>query len=149
MSIVKFSIITNGTGAALTTTANQYLSGDISSIEIYARIFAAADVGAGAGQTQHAGGCLLVSINAGFIVEASHAFYKKNGVWRKEATNLQSANNPYSTTALSRSADYKSLLIRDFAAHADGRIAADDHVIVQLKIGSKAAADLTIPLWNA
>jgi hypothetical protein len=145
----KFFIIQNTTGAVLTSTGSDYLKGNPASIEQFARVFAAEDVGANAGQTQHAAGCLLISIENGYIVEASHAFYKKDGVWRKEATNLQSANNPYSLTGLSRSDDYKKLYIRDFAAHADGRIAATDHVVVQMKIGTEAAAKEATLLWNA
>lgn len=147
--MIKCFIIQNTTGAVLTTTGDQYKKGNPASLEQFARVFAAADVGANAGQTQNANGCLLISIDSGYIVVATHAFYKKNGVWRKEATNLQTANNPYSTTALSRSDDYKKLYIRDFAAHADGRIAADDHVIVTMKIGTKDQAIETTILWNA
>lgn len=66
----RYKSVTNGTGAALTVAGVDQTDGNDRLVRTVVRPYAAADIGAGAGQTQNAGGCIIDALPVGTNVLA-------------------------------------------------------------------------------
>jgi hypothetical protein len=69
-TVVRYATVTNTTGAALTSAL--LVDGKEYALRSVKRTFVAADIGAGAGQTQHANGCLIAQFSGCFIKDVVH-----------------------------------------------------------------------------
>jgi hypothetical protein len=69
-SVIRYGAVTNTTGAVLTSAL--LVDGKEYSLRAVKRTFAVADIGANAGQTQHAAGCLVAQFSGCFIKDVIH-----------------------------------------------------------------------------
>lgn len=154
-SVVRYTLIQNGTGAAL-TSANAD-SGDDFSAQIVKRIFVAADIGTGAGQLKDASnptvGCLVAQFRGSRVMDV-----KISLPYRASAATVTVFRDPVVGTAANTSklgyrvaydakTGISSVYVLDRAAAAPGAIVADDWIFITPLIGSSANTNVNaLPL---
>jgi len=133
---VRYKLVTNTTGAALTAAGVPAGDGDDKLYRVIERVFAAADIGNGAGQTQNAGGCIVDVLPAGtnaLILEG--AAYKVNAGAARRLDNLTLAAGAQ-IASLSYSIDANNAVrVVDAGNNATVQLAANDYVVIKLTIG--------------
>ena len=123
MAILRQAVITNTTGGVLTTALLE--DGQDYKLLSIKRILAAADIGEDPGQTQHAGGCLIGSIEGGHMVDILWAdVLRTSDSWQHKIPDLIKEGYQIKNKV--------SLYIYDI----DKKIAPDDVVHVGVIIGA-------------
>lgn len=146
-SVVRYTLIQNATGAAL-TSANAD-SGDDFADQTVKRIFVAADIGTGAGQLKDASdptvGCLVAQFKGSRIMDV-----KISLPYRASTATNRIFNDPIVGTAANTSKlgyrvsyDAKSgtsnVYVLDRAADAPGVIAAGDWIFITPLMGNSSS----------
>lgn len=142
-SVIRYTTIVNSTGAVLTPETGLVTSGKEGSDKLFRRVFSAADVGTGAGQTRDGTdptmGCLLVSITGATIKGVFG-----DGLYRPTAaTNATFDRRLYATVTpqvviygFRISPDGKSVYILDSGSAAATQIAVNDYLTFSLVVGN-------------
>lgn len=136
VQIVRHVELSNTTGAAIVVGgASTKIGQDYSEINLR-RTLAAADVGTGAGQTQHAQGMIFAEVYGGEIkgVVSLQVFRPgANGFFYKfDYMTDANANDGY---AITNANGVSTLRFRDGAA-GNGLLAADDLVVIKIEVGN-------------
>jgi hypothetical protein len=131
---VRYKVVTNTTGAALTAAGIVGNDGDDKQYKVIARRLTAADIGNAAGQTQNATGALVYALpegsKAASVLLVKGVTYR-NGRMIDNLVNAAAANIPnfaYRQVGL-------NIVVLDTAG-TGMQLAADDLVVVELVIGS-------------
>ena len=133
---VRYKLVTNNTGAALTAVGVNSGDGDDKLYRVIKRVFAAADIGANAGQTQEAHGCIVDILPPGTNVLALEgSAYKVNAGAVRRLDNL-TLNAGAQIASLSYSVDVNSAVrVVDAGNNAAVQLAANDYIVIKLTIG--------------
>lgn len=144
-SVVRFTEITNGTGAVLTAAVAD--NGDEYACQHVRRVFVAADIGAAAGQTRDAAsnptlGCLVAQFT-GSRVRAIVDLTLYRGITGTHVTvfNTVVIGTGANTAAIGLHSTYNaqtgvtSIYLLDTAAAAPGQIAANDYIEFDVLLG--------------
>jgi hypothetical protein len=133
---IRHSVIENTTGAAVVADGAIINYGQDYAGQSIDRKIVAADVGAGAGQTQHAAGMIFAEFQGAVIkrvVSASIVRTTGGFDYFFQGSDTVSNNIGFSIT----NTDGKSTLrIKDAPSGGAGRLVANDHVIVILELGN-------------
>lgn len=136
VSSVRYSTITNGTGAVVVAGGAPINQGQDYAAECVDRLLAAADVGAGAGQTQHAAGMIFAEFKGAVIKKVISASIVRTAGgfdYFFLGTDAVTANIGFSITNAS---GVSTLRIKDSATGAAGFMAAGDHIVVVVELGN-------------
>lgn len=137
VSSLRYSTITNGTGAAVVAGGALVSVGQDYAAETVDRILVAADVGAGAGQTQHAAGMIFAEFKGAVIkkvISASIVRTAGNFDYFYLGTDIITANIGFQIVAVNANGVSTLRLIDGAAAAA--QLAAGDHIIVVVELGN-------------
>lgn len=134
--VVRHYDLTNGTGAAVVAGGAIIEKGqDYAAVEV-TRTLVAADIGGGAGQTQHAAGMIFTEVLGSLIkrvVSLSIARTAGGFDYFFQGSDAVTTNIGFQIV----NTDGKSTLrIKDLPTGAGGRLAANDKVIVVLELGN-------------
>lgn len=137
---IRYKKVLNTTGAALAPAGiSDKSDGNDKQYRIITRTLAAADIGAGPGQTQHAQGCIVDQLPPGTNVLSIKGLTYRLGVlldntpWGT-ATQFTGALTGIAQIAYSVNA-LNQVIVHDATALATLQLAADDEVIIKLIIG--------------
>lgn len=155
-NVTKVAVIQGG-GALPTsvTLIPQTNDGQQFNVQYFQRIFSAAEIGNGAGQTQHDNGLLAVSIEAGRILAVTSLMTLKTvgggAGWHQIVTNaiIDGQNARTNRSSFNITDNGKSLRWKDEATHADLRVAAGDYLMIGLIIGGEGSETYLPPLVRA
>lgn len=152
-SVVKYSVVKNTTGAVLTSALTDVAGGQQYNLNVIKRVFAAADIGNAAGQTQNAAGCLvgqvegcrILSVVSMMLVRpAAQAAGSVQDVILNSVTGT-TANPPvfqtYNKSQFIISPDGSKVYYSCVSQNAGGNInaAAGDYLVLTLATGNTAA----------
>ena len=145
-SVVRYSLVTNPTGAVLTTAPAN--AGDELASQYVKRVFAAIDIGAQAGKTQDTAsnptlGCLVAQFSGSRIIDVSHwALFRPLAATNATIFKRLVIGTGANTANIGWNVNYNpqtgisSLYLLDAAAGAPGLIIANDYVIACVLLGS-------------
>jgi hypothetical protein len=149
-SVIRETVVVNTTGAVLTSALVD--AGDDVAEVVVTREFAAADIGAGAGQTRDnanpAGGCLAAQFSGSRIVdiEVSQPYRPGAGAVALFTFNINGvANNTSSVgwkVVYNKNLNISSVYIWDAAAAAPGQLVALDYIVLRIRLGNSANPNL-------
>lgn len=133
---VRYSTLTNATGAAVIAGAAAITQGQDYAEQCVDVTLTAADVGTGAGQIRHAAGMIFAEFN-GAVVKRVTADIIRPGANSFDYIFLGAddvaANIGFSVTY----ANGKSTVrIRDGATAGGGQVAANDHIVALIELGN-------------
>ena len=145
MAILRTFTQLNTVGAALTSANTPPITiGEDYSFKFVSRVFAAADIGNAAGQTQNANGAIVATFSGAIIKGIVNLdVYRPNGVWNMLIENIYPTGALGNFMSLSwqivnnTSANTSTLLIRDGAAGAPGQLAANDFIQALVVLGNQ------------
>jgi hypothetical protein len=136
VSSVRYSSITNGTGAAVVAGGALINQGQDYAAECVNRVLAAADIGNAAGQTQHAQGMIFAEFQGALIKKIiSVSIMRTAGGFAKFFTGSD-AVAALPGFSITNAAGVSTLRLNDTATGAGGQLAAADEVIVILELGN-------------
>jgi len=142
-SVIRYTDVTNGTGAVLTTTTGLVIDGKDGSHKAFRRVLAAIDVGTEAGKTRDAtnptGGCLVCTVQ-GAKIKMVTGFE----LFRPAAATVTIFNYVQRSNATPHffkygwriSADGYSLYLHDAGDNAETFLVAGDFIAVNLVLGN-------------
>lgn len=145
-AVSRYAKVTGG--VALLTVASADAGDDLATIQVE-REFAAADVGAGAGQTRDATdptvGCLVAQFTGSRIIRVEIVgLYRALAATNRTFSGQQVIGSAANTVNLATRVSYNaqtgvsSIYVLDSAAAAPGRIVAADYLILNVLLGSSA-----------
>jgi hypothetical protein len=135
-SSIRYREITNTTGVAVLPGGALINFGKDIATETINVTLAAADVGAGAGQTQNANGMILAEFKGAQIKQVISTVVLRTAAgfaYEFLGTDAVSANYGFSITNVDT---ISTLRLKDLPTGAAGRLAAGDEIIVTLSIGN-------------
>lgn len=147
--VVRYTVITNPTGAVLTIGANSSADeGDEFSTQKITRYFSAADVGTGAGQTRDntdpTGGCLVATFQGSRIFDVTNLTLNRQQAATNTLFNYPIIGTANNTTKVGWRVVYNpqngisAIYIFDAALGTPGQILADDWVQFDVVLGSSS-----------
>jgi hypothetical protein len=138
MAILRYAKQGNATGAALVSAL--IVHGQDYTLKSIKRTLTAADVGANAGQTQHANGCLIAQFQGAKIKDVIHfsVFHLDGAEWN---IIFDGKHNPADASHRSSigwklSADSSSLYVRDRSNNAATLLTAADYIQALIVLGN-------------
>ena len=135
-SSVRYREITNATGAAVVAGGALIDFGKDLATETVNVVLVAADVGAGAGQTQHANGMIFAEFQGAEIKQVISQVVLRTAAGFSYAflgTDAVTANYGFSITNVGGKS---TLRLKDIPTGAAGRLAVGDEVVVTMSIGN-------------